>query len=197
MSKADFKDCASCDKSGNNQYFSCPNRMSYGFMTDYRPKCAAVYQTLQTNQFNDSFSQRMFLTHNAEEIMKQNAQQFYMMMNCGECMAPYNVGTMLPEQTEQTCDSRTCTFRQTDAFGLGLSRKYYENDDEAKAKAAFIAAKEKEQQFFKENSQCCGGMPDDNYFPLDNNVMKQYPRTSVPGGGPILQAGDRVKQYQS
>lgn len=197
MSQAEFKDCQSCTRGTNNKAFNCPNRMSYGFATDWRPRCAQVYAHLQNSQFNDSHSQRMFLTHNAEDLMADNAKAFYMTMACGPCKEPYEVGTMLPEQTTQQCDSRTCTFRTTDPYGLGFARKYYDNDDEKKAKAAFIAAKEKEQAYFKNSSECCGSAAEDmEYYPIGGQVKSAYDRLAVPSGATMMSGGDRLRAVQ-
>lgn len=193
MSQAEFKDCQPCSKTTNNKNFSCPNRMSYGFMTDMRPRCATVYAHLQGSQYNDSLSQRMFLTNNAEELMAKNAQTFYNMMNCPNCVTPWDQGTMLPEQTSQKCDSRTCEFRTNDPYGLGYGRAYWDLDQEKEAKQAFINAKEKEQAYFKNSAQCCGAQQDDTrYYPLDGNVKSAYERSANPGGGTQMRGGDRL-----
>lgn len=167
----------------NNKYNDCVPRMSYAFMTSWKPRCSEVYEHLQNSDYKDSYSQRMYLTHNAEEIMKRNAEKFYLQMNCGECMSPYNVGTMLPEHETQECNERTCTYRTNDPFGLGTGRQYYNDDQEEKAKAAFLSAKEKEQEFFKSSKECWGASSGpEKYYPLGSDTVEPYPRTAVPSG---------------
>jgi hypothetical protein len=193
MSTVDFKECKSCDKTVNNKEFNCPPRMSYGFATDWRPRCSQVYAQLKNAPFTDSLSQRMYLTHNSEELMERNAQNFYNMMNCGACAKPWNQGTMLPEQTEQQCDSRVCTFRTNDPYGLGFARQYYDDNQETEAKRKFIEAKEKEQKYFENVAQCCGTSQDDlKYYPLDGNIQPNYERNAIPSGGTQLSGGSKL-----
>jgi hypothetical protein len=194
MSQVELKDCQTCAKSANNKYFNCPNRMDYAFMTNWQPRCSAVYAHLKNTPFKDSLSQRMYLTHNAEELMAKNAQDFYNMMNCPQCVTPWDQGTMLPEQTTQTCNSRVCEFRTNDPYGLGFGRQYWDQNQEAEAKKAFIKSKEIEQANFKQVSSCCGTQQDDErYYPIDNNIKSQYERNAIPGGGTQMRGGDRLR----
>jgi hypothetical protein len=195
MATVEYKDCAPCSKSVNNKFFNCPMRMQYGFMTQWSPRCTQDYIHLKNAPFNDSLSQRMYLQQNAEDLMAKNAQEFYNMMNCPQCSMDkgFDAGTMLPEQTTQTCDSRVCQFRTNDPFGLGFGRNYWSDDQEVEAKKAFVEAKTKEAQYFKNVSTCCGTQQDNvQYYPIDGNIKSQYPRQSVPGGGVQLSGGDRL-----
>ena len=171
----------------NNKYENCPNRMSYAFISNWGNKCALISSEAKEILNKDSYEQRMYLTHNAEELMKRNAEKFYLQMNCGPCVEPYDVGTMLKEQQTQECNERTCTYRTNDPYGLGTGRKYYDDDQEAKAKAAFIAAKEKQQEYFKSTESCCGtaSYAPDLYYPIGSDQVSPYPRTAVPSGATL------------
>ena len=59
--------------------------------------------------------------------------------------------------------------------------------EDAKAKAAFIAAKEKQQQYFKENASACTGANygPDLYYPIGSQETAKYPRSAVPSGAII------------
>ena len=65
-----------CYKTSNNKYFDCPPRMADGrFFTDYRPNCYTQNLIRSKNGLNNSFQYRMFLTHNAENLMDINYNQ--------------------------------------------------------------------------------------------------------------------------
>jgi hypothetical protein len=132
------------------------------------------------------------MTQNAEELIKHNAAEAYMRTACGPCDEPYDRGHMLPEQDEQVCDARKCTFRVTDPFGLGRSRMYDE-DMEQKAKKAFLEAKAREQQWFKNKAECCGtNLEEMQYFPINGQVQQEYGRYAIPSGGMMMTGGNRL-----
>jgi hypothetical protein len=130
---------------------------------------------------------RAWLIGNAENLMKQNAADAYMTMQC-KCVEPWDIGTMLPELQKQTCTDRVCTFNVNDKYGLGLGRQFYDPTTEKEFRSKFVAEKEKEQQFFKESS-CCGTANDALYWPIDGTPMTNYDRYSVPSGGQQLTIG--------
>ena len=191
---AEFKQCEECTRPTNNQYFNCPPRMSDGrHFTDYRPRCTQAYDNKLKDQLMSSYDYRMFLTQNAENIINKNAFNAYMTNRCGPCVEPYNEGTMLPELEQQICNTRTCTFKTTDPYGLGLGRKT-QGETVPDVRQQFIAEKEKENQYFKQNAQCCATVQDSMmYYPVDGSVMKQYPRTAVPSGAIPMTGGDMLK----
>lgn len=158
-------ECKDCSRPSNNQYANCPPRMADGrHFTDYRPRCA-----LQYNEKMNSYEQRMFLTQNAEDLMRVNAQNSYLANRCGPCVEPYNQGTMMPELSTQKCNERTCTFDVTDPYGLGLGRNFYTEEVDNSARQRFLQEKEKEQAYFKSQEP--------------PEALETYQRPAVPGGG--------------
>jgi hypothetical protein len=137
-----------------------------------------------------SYDYRMYLTQNAEEMIKKNAVNAYMQNRCGPCVEPYDVGTMLPEIEKQTCNERTCSFAVNDPYGVGLGREFYTQGREDVFKKKFLEQKEIEQGYFRENAQCCGTINDEmQYYPIDGTTPMVM-RSAVPGGGTPLTGGD-------
>jgi hypothetical protein len=174
--------CSACTQGGDNANPNkCPIKSDYNPFTDYRPRCAAVYQQTKDNKFASSYDTREYLIHNADELIKQNAQNAYIKMSC-QCVEPFDIGTMLPELQKQTCTDRICTFDVNDKYGLGLGRVYYTPDQEQEFRGKFVQEKEKEQAYFKE--QNFGGTANDkNYWPIDGTPVTHYDRYSSPSGG--------------
>lgn len=112
--------------------------------TDYRPRCDINY-LYPRDVAMSSYDYRMYLTHNAENIMSKDREAAYRKNVCGPCMEPYEVGTMLPEQTMIECNTQSCRFRVNDPNGLGLGRTFNTTSDAEKAKNAFYELKKKEQ----------------------------------------------------
>ena len=98
-----------CYKTSNNKYFGCPARMADGRnFTDYRPDCYVNNLIRQNNSTYNSFQYRMFLTHNAENLMNLN-RTYACEKNCrGPCQAPYDVGTMMPSESAVDCNANKC-----------------------------------------------------------------------------------------
>lgn len=193
---ATLKTCDDCERPSNNKSFNCPPRMADGrHFTDYRPRCAQQFQDKISNKLMSSYDQRMYLITNADDIIKLNAQNAYMTNRCGPCVEPYDQGTMVPEFEKQVCNERTCSFGVTDPYGLGLGRKFYNDDVEEKAKKRFIEEKEKETQYFKQNAQCCGTVKDDlQYYPIDGKIHDEYPRSTIPSGATPMTGGDLLRK---
>lgn len=106
---------------GDNKYYSCPARMSDArAFTDYAPRCQANFEALKTPM--TSYDYRMYLIHNAEKLMEDNKKAALKTNYCEPCVSP---STMLPEHHKQVCNSRTCSFPETDAAGLGVGRNYF------------------------------------------------------------------------
>jgi hypothetical protein len=146
-----------------------------------------------TNNMPDAYTYRQYMTQNAEELIKKNASEAYMRAACGPCDEDYDRGHMMPEFDQQVCDSRKCTFRVTQPFGLGRSRLYTEEMENA-AKKAFLEAKKKEQEWFKNSAECCGtSLEEAQYFPIGGNPMQEYGRFAVPSGASLMTGGDRLK----
>jgi hypothetical protein len=86
--------------------------------TNYSPRCVRNFE--HQVQPKPSYDYRMYLIHNAENLMKRNLEEAYKTNICGPCAKP---STMLPEQNVQMCDGRTCKFPVNDRHGLGLGRR--------------------------------------------------------------------------
>lgn len=97
--------------------YDCPPKMADGrLFTNYNPRCF-------TNINRDSsYDYRQSMISNALDIMEKNR----IIKGCGPCVEPYNIGTMLPEQSIVKCDKNTCRVILTDPNGLGQGRKDYE-----------------------------------------------------------------------
>ena len=93
---------------------TCLNKMSDGrAFTDYKPQCVTNLSTL------NSFDHRMYLTHNASNMMKFNLDKSKS-CNCFD----FNVdGTMLPELNKTHCDKNKCTDLPNNTNGIGIGRK--------------------------------------------------------------------------
>ena len=98
-----------CYKTSNNKYFGCPARMADGRnFTDYRPDCYVNNLIRQNNSTYNSFQYRMFLTHNAENLMNVNRTYACEKNCCGPCQSPYDVGTMMPSNSAIDCNANKC-----------------------------------------------------------------------------------------
>lgn len=183
------KQCTSCSKETDNANFNCPVKGDYRLFTDWRPRCSTQYYDMVRNKLPTALDYRMFLTHNADEIIESNALKAYMKASCGPCVdnPSWDQGTMLPEFERQKCDSRTCTFGVNDPYGLGRGRQYYDEEYEKEMRKEFLIQKEKENAFFKETAQCCGTVIDNlKYYPIDGGVQQEYSRLAVPSGGALM-----------
>lgn len=195
MSYAEFKECSACTRPNDNKAFHCPERMSDGrLFTDHRTRSSTQYYNMITNNMPDAYSYRQYMTHNAEDLIKRNAAEAYVRAACGPCDEKgYDKGHMLPEIDRQECNSRSCTFRVTDPFGLGRGRAY-DDEMENAAKKAFLEAKKKEQEWFKQTTECCGSKLEElQYYPIDGLVAQEYSRNAIPGGGAFMTGGSRLK----
>lgn len=195
----EFKSCNSCTRETNNAHFNCPIKGDYRLFTDWRPRCATQYHDMITQHLPSSLEYRMYLTHNANELIQNNAQNAYMKARCGPCVddPSWNNGTMLKEFDTQTCNARTCSFRVSDPWGLGRERKYYNDDSDKEMRKEFIQEKEKENEFFKQSVECCGTSEDNlAYFPIGGGIEQNYNRYAVPSGGTLMHGGDKLKISQ-
>lgn len=196
---AEFKSCNGCTRETNNANFDCPVKGDYRFVTNWTPRCAAQYQDMINHNLSSSLDYRMYLTHNADELIQNNAQNAYMKYRCGPCVdnPSWNDGTMLREFDSQTCNARTCSFNVSDPFGLGRQRKYYTDDSDKAMNKEFIQSKEKENNFFKNSVECCGTSQDElAYYPIGGGTQQNYNRHAVPSGGALMKGGDNLKVSQ-
>lgn len=158
---ATLQNCASCERVSENKRFECPPRMADGrLFTDYRPRCDINYDVDGLNKGGplalgmDSYAYRQFLIANAAKLMTSQRSAAYHVASCGPCKEPYNVGTMLPEQSVVKCDKQSCKVSGKDPRGLGTGRDYGTWGDSASTQAEFLKYKQSEQASKK---ACCGG----------------------------------------
>ena len=173
----------SCYKTSNNKYFDCPPRMSDGrHFTDYRPDCYSENLIRSKNNINNSFQYRMFLTHNADDLMQVNRAYACQKNCCGPCQKPYDIGTMLPEQTVVNCNNNSCTTIVNDENGLGQGRVY--------SNEPLHCQNWPESLPVNQPSNCCTP-PKDNfkYYPSSSDT-RPMTRLTVPSGGIALSGGD-------
>jgi hypothetical protein len=141
------RECLDCTRTPNNRYFNCPPIMADGrHFTDYRPRCDINY-LYPRDQAVSSYDYRMYLTHQAEQLMAADRAATYRKNVCGPCVEPYAVGTMLPEQTKVICNAQSCRIVSHDPRGVGQGRQHVTVEDpgfEAQ-KAAFYDLKRQEQ----------------------------------------------------
>lgn len=197
---AEFKTCNGCTRETDNANFNCPIKGDYRLFTDWRPRCSTIYYDMITSELPSALDYRMYLTHNADDIIQKNALSAYLKASCGPCVDQPNgwdQGTILPAFDSQQCNSRTCAYRVSDAWGLGRERVYYDDDMDKKMRAKYIQEKEKENEWFKRTSECCGTVDDSlAYYPIGGGISQSYERNSVPSGGSLMKGGDRLKTSQ-
>lgn len=187
-----MKECSECTRASDNRYFNCPPKMADGrHFTDFRPRCLTNFVS-PNNQPLNSYEYRQYLIHNASGLMQDNRLHAYNMNMCGPCVEPYDIGTMLPEESRVMCDASTCKTITNDPNGLGTGRQY-ETNANSKSRNEFLKAKQNEQAFMRQNTNCCTSREDDlKYFPFDMAPGEGAPRVAVPGGGRPMTGGDRV-----
>jgi hypothetical protein len=69
--------------------------------TDYRPNCYVNNTIQENNGLYNSFQTRMFLTHNATQMMELNRKMACDKNCCGPCQEPYQSGTMMHEASAE------------------------------------------------------------------------------------------------
>ena len=180
--------CKACTRASDNAYSDCPPRMADGrIFTDYRPRCDLNYSipgsSDRTMMGSSSYTYRQYLIQNADQLMAGQRAWIYGSAVCGPCVRPYDVGTMLPEQTVVKCDARVCTRETNDPSGLGQGRVYGATPDAAAARSAFLERKESEQRALSKAGNCCAS-PDDLAEYFGHGPVAGSPRrTAVPFGG--------------
>jgi hypothetical protein len=154
------------------------------FFTDYRANCYTQNLIRSENGINNSFQYRMFLTNNAENLMDINRAYACQKNCCGPCQKPYDIGTMLPEQTTVKCNSNSCNVSVGDPRGLGQGRQYSD--------APLHCPNWPESLPVNQPNNCCTP-PADNfaYYP-DSTDIEPMTRLTVPGGGIALTGGDNA-----
>lgn len=187
-----LKDCNGCDRVSDNRAFNCPPKMADGrLFTDYRPRCMAQSVPPATSHHD----YRQHLIKNADKIMLENMRAAYTVNACGPCVAPYNVGTMLPEREMTVCDAVSCKTVHTNDTGVGRGRVFTMSEEDQQRRTHFIRQKEAEQAVMSQEVNCCGTTADNlDYYPWNQRVPAADPsvRNTVPSGAPMMAGGRSV-----
>ena len=181
-----------CYKTSNNKYFNCPPRMADGrHFTDYRPNCYVNNLLRANNKLYNSFEYRTFLTNNANNLMNLNRAYACQKNCCGPCKKPYEQGTMLPEQSEVTCNSNVCDVSVTNINGLGQGRNYgnggNKNDKGCKHCEGWPNSLPVDQPY-----NCCSDSKElfNYYDDVDTKAQGDLNRYTIPSGGVVMSGGD-------
>lgn len=145
--------CVKCsEKDPNVKNNSCPVKMSDGrHFTDYRPRC--IYNS--QNRSIGSYELRQNMINNAEKMLEEKRRTMH---QCGPCVDPFNIGTMLPEESIITCDENQCTVKMNDPNGVGQGRNYT-NNNMSQAQTRFLEDRERESKM----NMTCKNTPNPNY----------------------------------
>jgi hypothetical protein len=98
--------------------------------TDYRPRCAVngelLNQVIGAKMVGSSYESRMFLQHNAEQMMDfERNNAIKRLVPCAPCNRSFDdAGTMLSERYIVRCNGVTCTREEINPNGVGDGRKY-------------------------------------------------------------------------
>jgi hypothetical protein len=100
-----------CDKNPDVDYYNCPPRMSDGrWTTDYRPRCAANFESMPKPMMS-AYDYRQYLIDHAEEMMDKNRNIADVMASCLSCVREPVIEL---EKHVQHCNKRVCTFEPND-----------------------------------------------------------------------------------
>ena len=114
-----------CYKASNNKFYNSAAKMSDGrTFTDYRPNHEINEHILSNNKVANMHNYRMFLSRNAESIMEKNNEYMFIKNGLYNCKKPYEIGTMVPEESRVICDEHNCKRVIIDKNGIGQGREY-------------------------------------------------------------------------
>ena len=174
---------SSCYKTSNNKYTNCPPRMDDGrHFTDYRPNCHVNNLVRANNAMLNSHQYRMFLQHNGNKLMSLNRTYACQKNCCGPCNPK---STMLPEQSIQQCNNRSCNTDFVNQNGLGIGRRYDTNSQEC--------GNWPENMPVGQPSNCCADTNSlfNYYNQIDSKAQGDLiSRNTVPSGGNAMGGGD-------
>jgi hypothetical protein len=175
---------SNCNRSSNNRFFNSPSRMADGrLFTDYRPNIEMNRYIESGNKIKNTQDYRVFLSRNGEKIIEKNKEYIFLKNGQNNCMKPYHIGTMLPEQSRVVCDQHTCKVVTVDENGIGQGREYVTD-----ATNPLLSPLMKPDMKL-DNNACVSPFDSFNYYPIiDNYEVKT--RSAVPFGGDILKGGD-------
>lgn len=178
----------SCNKSSNNKFFNSSSRMSDGrIFTDYRPNHEINKHIIDNNKITNMNNYRLFLSRNAEEIIKRNQNYIFLKNGVSDCKLPYKVGTMLSEKTRVVCDPHKCDRIIVDKNGFGEGREYVTLKEPNN-----ILDSLNEPEFNKSNI-CTDTKDNLNYYPIQIDLEKTNAlRPAIPGGGDLLSGGTNI-----
>jgi hypothetical protein len=160
--------CAS--RASDNKWSACPPRMEDGrLFTDYRPRCAINLEYKQPTW--GSYDFRQYLIHNGDAVIAQDRAAAFRSGYCGPCAAPYNIGTMHPEQDAFVCDRVTCErvpnpLKDPNGLAIGTGREYGILPSNQAQLDAFLAEQGKLQNQLQNGVNCCSCGGDEGRFPL-------------------------------
>ena len=100
-------------------------------------------------------------------------------------LKPYNTGTMLPEQTVQVCNNKSCNTDFVNDTGLGLGRRYDNNSTKCGDWPSELPV--------NQHSNCCAS--NNNLFNYYNHIDRKSQgelvvRNSQLFSGDIMSGGD-------
>jgi len=117
--------CNSCQKESNTEGTTCPPRSYAMFLNDWRPRCVQNQMQRDGNKLKSSYDYRMWLQHNASDIMQNQRNALIDNHSCKPCVVDNQYGTtMLPEKYLQSCDANVCTMNLHVEKGLGHGRDF-------------------------------------------------------------------------
>ena len=148
--------------------------------TDYRPNCHLNNLTRTNNNTNSSFQYRMFLTHNANQLMEMNREHACDKNCCGPCQAPYQSGTMMRETAAKVTgvDAVTCGTRVSSNPGGGAHT------------TEPLACTQWNVGSMHRKQNCCTPITDAAKYHPDLRDGIAVKRLTNPGGGIPLTGGD-------
>jgi hypothetical protein len=186
--------CGPCTRESNNRNWDCPPRMSDGRLyTDYRPRCDI--QLERKASMSSSYDFRQFLIRNGVGVMNEQRSDAYKRGYCGPCMAPYDVGTMLPERDAFVCNKVACKRVAGCPNGLGTGRDYGMLPEHKAARDAFLRDQALLQAEKAQTANCCAPAPDEMGLGLNPAPQQQMARWAVPGGGRPTPTSDASVRY--
>ena len=178
-----------CYRTSNNKFFQAPPRMSDArHFTDYRPDCHVNNMLRSDNEIFSSYNYRLFLTRNADKLMDSNRHHAFLKNGVTECKQPYNVGTMLPEESKVVCNKQNCKVVQNDPQGLGQGRVYADLNNPV------LQTYNQPENSLNKN-YCSPNKENFKYFPTNIKEQENVVRNSLHSGGQILRGGDPSVYY--
>ena len=113
------------NKTTDNKYFNCPPRIDDGrHFTDYRSNCHFNNLVRANNAIINSHDYRMFLLSNARKLMDLNRSYASQKNGCGPRPDSNGHNTIVPEESIQICNNKSCNVDFVNKNGIGQGRQY-------------------------------------------------------------------------